>query len=142
MPYVQFFVRGDPKGQPRPKAFSRGGHARVYDPATAEWWKSQIAVASEQHRPEAPVSSAITVSLTFYLRRPKAHFGTGRNAGKLKPSAPAVHEKKPDIDNLAKAVLDALTELQFWDDDKLVNDLRVRRQWAQTESGCNVGVTW
>ena len=33
---ISFTVLGDPKGQPRPKAFSRGGHAAVYDPGTAE----------------------------------------------------------------------------------------------------------
>ena len=42
---------GIPKGQPRPRAFSRNGHARVFDPGTAEGWKSAVAVAAQDlHR--------------------------------------------------------------------------------------------
>jgi len=33
------FARGAPKGQPRPRAFSREGKASVYDPGTAEGLK-------------------------------------------------------------------------------------------------------
>ena len=47
-------VYGEPKGQPRPRAFAKpigGGKfsARVYDAGTAEGWKSQIAQAFRQH---------------------------------------------------------------------------------------------
>ncbi len=39
-------VIGEPKGQPRGRAVSIAGHARVYDPKTAEGWKSLIAAAA------------------------------------------------------------------------------------------------
>lgn len=45
---ITFFIHGDPKPQPRPRAFARrmGAKfvARVYDAGTAEGWKSQIAM--------------------------------------------------------------------------------------------------
>jgi len=46
MSQIHFFVSGDPKAQPRIRAFAINGHARVYDPGTAEGWKSLIAVAA------------------------------------------------------------------------------------------------
>jgi len=114
---IQFTAHGEPKAQPRVRAFSCGGRARVYDPGTAEGWKSQVAEAAREHIPGAPIGGPVKVSLSFRMWRPKGHYGVGRNAGVLKASAPSSHTKKPDIDNLTKAVLDALTCLGFWRDD-------------------------
>lgn len=52
----------------------------------------------------------------FYLPRPKGHYGIGKNAGKLKPSAPKEHITKPDLTKLIRAAEDALTKLA-WNDD-------------------------
>lgn len=61
---IQFRVYGVPKGQPRPKAFARnfGGkwQARVYDPGTAESFKSAIAAAAQNCRPKVPLSGPIS----------------------------------------------------------------------------------
>ena len=52
---ISFSVDGEPKAQPRPKAFARNfgnkWQARVYDPGTAEGWKSLIAIAVKPHLP-------------------------------------------------------------------------------------------
>jgi Holliday junction resolvase RusA-like endonuclease len=114
---ITFVAEGEPKGQPRPRAFSRGGHARVYDPATAEGWKSQIALAARDHRPPKPLRGAIRLSIDFIFPRPRAHYRTGRFADQLRPSAPTRHTTKPDLDNCIKAVKDALTAIGMWADD-------------------------
>ena len=49
-------VNGDPKPQPRPKAFKRGKHAAVYDPGTAEGWKGSIALAARELTPASPAA--------------------------------------------------------------------------------------
>lgn len=111
------FAHGHPKGQPRARAFVRGNRAAVYDPGTAEGWKSSIAMACKDIE-NARFSGALRADLTFYMPRPKAHFRTN---GCLKPSAPfALHTQKPDKDNLEKAVLDALTGIGAWGDDAQV----------------------
>jgi crossover junction endodeoxyribonuclease RusA len=127
-----FRANGTPKGQPRPRAFVRGNRAAVYDPGTAEGWKSCIAVAAkdmENHLLAVPLS----VTLTFFMPRPKSHF---RTSGQLKPSAPQyMHVGKPDADNLAKAVLDALTAIRVWQDDDQVCELVVRKYWEGERNG-------
>ena len=125
MTSIFFAVQGDPKAQPRPRAFARKmGNtwlARVYDAATAEGWKSLIASAARQHRPRAPIVGPVRVDLCFYFARPKSHFRTGKLAGVLRDDAPKWHTTKPDRDNLEKAVLDALTQVGgFWQDDSQV----------------------
>jgi len=75
------------------------------------------------------IESPLGVELIFYLPRPKVHQG----ARGLRHSAPRAHIKKPDVDNLAKAVLDALSEkggIGLWKDDSQVVDLIVRKRWA------------
>ena len=122
---IQFFVEGDPKPQPRLRAFSINGTARVYDPHTAEGWKSAIADAARPHCPPEPWRGAVGVMLLFNFKRPKSHYRTGKRAGELREDVPDWHTKKPDGDNLVKAVLDAMTLLGFWVDDSQVCSLEV-----------------
>jgi len=126
------FVPGEPKGQPRPRAFAFHGKARVYDPGTAEHWKSQIATACPGFT--STIAYPVYVDLTFWMPRPKAHF----NKHGLKADAPWKYAKKPDADNLAKAVLDALTTLGVWQDDAQVYALFVVKQYASADNktGC------
>lgn len=125
-------ANGTPKGQPRPRAFVRGNRAAVYDPGTAEGWKSCIAVAAKELEGRC-LHVPLSVTLTFYLPRPKSHF---RSSGQLKPSAPVyMHDGKPDADNLAKAVLDALTGIRAWLDDDQVCELTIRKYWESDHNG-------
>lgn len=132
---------GMPKGQPRPRAFSRGGRAAVYDPGTAEGWKSCVAMAAIELKGRA-LHQPLSVTMTFYLPRPRHHY---RSNGQLKPAAPVfMHDSKPDADNLAKAVLDALTNIQVWLDDDQVCELTVRKYWEQPgthQPGCVIRIS-
>jgi Holliday junction resolvase RusA-like endonuclease len=133
-------ANGMPKGQPRPRAFSRGGKAAVYDPGTAEGWKSCVAVAAAALE-GACIHAPLSVTLTFYLPRPKNHYRTN---GMLKPTSPVyMHDSKPDADNLAKAVLDALTNIRAWLDDDQVCELVIRKYWEQPRThapGCVIRI--
>ena len=128
---ISFFVRGEPKAQPRPKAFARKfgskWSARVYDPGTAENWKSQIAMAAKELFPATPTEDPICLELDFKLPRPKSHHNS---KGHLKESAPVYHTNKPDADNLEKAVMDALTQLGAWRDDSQVCIKRTTKRYV------------
>jgi Holliday junction resolvase RusA-like endonuclease len=137
---VTFFVEGTPKGQPRARATIRGKHAGVYDPGTADGWKAAVAeVWRNVARSPEPFTGAVSVRLDFYMKRPAGHYGSGKNAGTLKATAPALHTSAPDLDNLAKAVLDVLTRLNAWPDDRLVTKLTVSRHWCDSGTpGCMI----
>ena len=137
---IRFTVHGTPKPQPRPRAFARNGTARVYDPATAEGWKSAIAEAARSHCPREPWRGAVSVRIAFGFARPKAHYRTGKYEGELRAGAPEHHLHKPDCDNLAKAVLDAMTLLGFWRDDCQVVVLNVTKCYWPS-GGVEVTVT-
>ena len=143
MSTLAFTVTGDPKGQPRPRAFARKMGAihvaRFYDSDVADEWKRavQIVVLDAAIVHKWPLTlGPVAISMAFSLPRPKSHFG----AKGLKPSAPVHHSGKPDADNLAKLVMDQITKSErVWRDDSQVVSLRVEKLWASgNESGCSV----
>jgi crossover junction endodeoxyribonuclease RusA len=76
----------------------------------------------------APVfGDAVSVSLTFTLPRPAAHYGRGKQRDVLRVDAPKVPAKRPDLDKLTRAVLDALTTAQIYTDDGLVVRLEAEK---------------
>ena len=84
-----------------------------------------------------PMSSAVVVTVTFIMKRPLSHYGTGKNADKLKDSAPDfpyIGAAALDVDKLARAILDGLTDAKVWDDDKQVVDLHVSKIFANLKS--------
>lgn len=134
-------VSGEPKGQPRARAFYKPGlGVRMYDSGSAEGWKGQIALAARPVLPAAPLDGPIRVDIDFRFPRPKGHYGTGKNAAVLKPGAPFWHTAKPDGDNLAKAVLDALTQLSLWHDDAQVCCCHVTKGY-DARSGATIKIT-
>lgn len=125
-------VFGDPVAQPRVKVTTRGGFARGYTPdrhgRLAEW-KSAIFAAVLDQLPREPYPGPVSLTVRFYMPRPKSHFGTGKNAPVLKKTAPLRHTNKPDIDNLTKALMDALTISRVWKDDTQVIHLDIGKAY-------------
>lgn len=140
---LKFFIPGEPKPQGRPRAMSMGKFTKVYSPTT-EWKEAVKFHAAKQRETCDMVDEAMMVTLRFYLTRPKSHWGTGRNAGTVKPSAPedAVGSRCGDVDNLAKAVLDAMQDAKLISDDRFVIGLNILRQYALYDlpAGCKVTI--
>ena len=138
-PTIEIFVAGEPKGQPRARAFARNGMVRMYDPATAEGWKACIADEWRRSVPAMPkIQTPVCLTLSFFMPRPKSH---SNSKGILKPSSPKFYAKKPDADNLGKAVMDCLTQLKAWDDDDQVVILKVVKQFADGgNTGCQINL--
>lgn len=67
-------------------------------------------------------AQAVPLSLdcTFYVKRNKDHYGTGRNAGLLKDWAPKYPTGKPDLSNLKKMIEDCLVLARVLPDDDQV----------------------
>jgi Holliday junction resolvase RusA-like endonuclease len=135
---IDFFVAGIPKAQPRVKAFVRGGHAGVYTPDSAESWKQAVRREVAANAPESLVAHPVRVQLDFFLPRPKAHY---KRDGSLKENWPIWHCKKPDLDNLIKAVTDAITDTQqVWLDDSQIYQILATKSYALNASGCSVRI--
>lgn len=144
MKAITFQVFAEPKGQPRPKAFARnmgGGKfaARVYDPGTAEAWKSAIAEAATKAGAQNLMADGpIRVSLWCHFARPKSHL---TSKGALKPTAPKWKTSKPDADNIFKAATDALTQIGVWRDDAQIVSALIHKKYAHERSASWAEIT-
>ena len=123
---ASFHVDGIPKAQPRPRAFARKmGNgavvARVFDAGTAEGWKSLVASTGASKRPAEPLECPVEVMLMFYMPRPKS------KSRRRDWHGPIPYTSRPDCDNLAKAVLDCLTQQGWWLDDSQVSRLSIEK---------------
>ena len=139
MSSYSFEVHGIPKPQPRGRAVTRkGGHAGIVDPGTSDYWKALVREASRPVKPKEPLAGPLMVTLSFRFDRPLTHYGKKG----LKPKAPVHHTQRPDVDNLAKAVLDALTNEAWWGDDDQIFLLSIGKAWSTvTDRGVSVLVS-
>ena len=125
---VTFDVRGTPgaKGSPHHRV-GKNGHVIVQETASVKSWERLVreTIAIDVFGGSTPsvptfVDVPLAVHIVFRLVRPGNHWGKGKNAGKLSPTAPTSPAKKPDIDKLARSTLDSLTGIVFDDDSRIV----------------------
>jgi len=126
---VEFHVLGQPVPQGSKRAFGKN-IVEVAD-ARLRSWRHDIAAIASKEMNGAPFTGPVAVQLHFFFARPKGHYGTGRNTGRLRPTAPVAPGVKPDLDKLVRAVLDALTGVAFRD-DSLVVSLVAGKQYGDT----------
>lgn len=140
---IMFVVIGAPTPQPRPRFRSiplGAGKARAqaYTPAKHKVvkWREKIAACLSRMKLTA-TSAPVLVQITFFIKRPKAHFGTGGNEGRLRDSAPRhpVTKSTGDIDNLVKAVLDEMNGIVFDDDAQVLHLIAVKRYCNGSRNG-------
>ena len=67
-----------------------------------------------------PSAGPLVLCLVFLMPRPKGHFGSGKNEGKVRESAPRWPAVKPDVTKLARGTEDALKGIAWKDDSQVV----------------------
>ena len=131
---ISFTVPGEPVPQPRPRVTTRGGHGHAYVPAKHPVNAYRRAVAAAARAAGAGVhGDAVEIIIDFVFARPKSHL---RKTG-LAADAPQWPRK--DIDNLEKAVLDALNGVAWHDDSQVVRVVKSKRYG--TEARTTVRIT-
>lgn len=121
---LRVVVVGTPVAQGRPRFTTRGGFPRAYDPPKSREWKQHAAALyrlamTAQNVDQFPEGRPVEVELLAVFPRPKAE----RN----RPMGRKV--TKPDVENIAKAAMDAATGIVYADDAQ-VTDLIARKRIA------------
>ena len=139
MDRLVFFIEGDPVPKGRGRIMSSGNKrwnvtpakTRLYEAAVRE--TAELAMRGHQNvdpftkMPHIPYAGPLYAKLTFYLPRPKT-------VDRMWPFV------KPDLDNLAKAVLDGLNGVVFHDDAQ-VCCMDLAKQYAVDRVGVQVEIT-
>ena len=113
--------------RPLPQKRHRYSRGRMYDPSKTD--KQLFLNLCRAQHPSAQLLGPVCCRLHFTFKRPKSHL-TAR--GTLRKGAPARHVYKPDVDNLAKFVLDALNGV-YYQDDSQIDELHVHKKYGDTD---------
>ena len=120
--YRNFVVQGNPVGKARPRF---NGHAYTEQKTRAYEQLVRIMYRSKYNgEPKATGNVSIEIRITIAV--PKSATKKERQA--LLSARPM---KKPDLDNVAKIILDALNGVAY-EDDKQVTSLTIYREWGET----------
>lgn len=108
-------------------------------------WRQDVQHAAREAMREqgwVKTHEAVVLELVFWRQRGAGHYGTGRNAGVLKPSAPAFHIVTPDSTKLTRATEDALKGLTWADDAQVVKATQWKAWTCRFEGreGCVVTI--
>ena len=118
---LRFVVFGESIPQGSHRAFMRPGmrHPVITESNKRLYaWRQLVAAEAQRHAGE-PFAGAVSVTLAFYLPRPK----------RLAKRGMQLHTKRPDLDKACRAILDALTGI-LWHDDSQVIEIRATKSYV------------
>ncbi|MGR6028991.1 RusA family crossover junction endodeoxyribonuclease [Rhodococcus erythropolis] len=123
---IKFFV----PGAPAPQGSKRHvGHGRMVESSKALGpWRERVALAAHSHA-DGLMGGPIGIRLKFVMPRPKST--------PKRTTPPAV--KRPDIDKISRAILDAITGVIIADDSQVV-DLHATKRLAELDESHGVHI--
>lgn len=130
MRMVKFTVPGEPKGKARARTVrGRGGQTFSYTPEGTVLYENLIKTCYLQDAGAMIFNDGQPLKVTIL-----AFYPVPKSYSKKKKQQMLKDElfptKKPDIDNIAKCVLDALNKVAYRDDTQVV-ELRMEKHYAE-----------
>lgn len=122
-PMIIFRVEGQPVGKARARTVARHGFVQSYTPQKTRDYEAKVRDAYIKAGGEMFPDGPLGVLITAYFEVPKSYSKKNADAcraGKIKPTG------KPDLDNIAKLVLDALNGVAFKDDSRVCKIFMVK----------------
>lgn len=126
-----FTVPGIPQTKGSTRSFVvKGRPVTTSDNPNLKSWEHAVRVTALE-RGLSPTTLPAAVRIEFILPRPKGHFGA---KGILPRRERELHTKKPDVDKLTRAILDALTGVAYHDDAQVYRASMLKRYAGEAES--------
>ena len=119
---VSFAVIGEPFGKKRPRANIICGHAHMHNDPENERYELKVLngfinAYGKRIEPMFVKDTQLIATIEAHYSMPKAFSKKKREMARLRQLRPT---KKPDCDNIAKSVLDALNGVVYYDDSQVV----------------------
>lgn len=126
---IKFEVLGIPVGKSRPKFSTANGHAVAYTPAKTANYETLVRLSYQQQYAGCMFDKGKPLRAII-----RAFFPIPKSASKKKAAemikGKIRHTKKCDADNIAKACLDALNGIAFYDDSQIC-ELSVSKYYGE-----------
>lgn len=126
---IVFTVPGEPQGKGRPRIGRVGQHARMFTPAKTVAYEGLVALAAQEAmQGRDMITGPVLIELHILHGVPQSMSKKRKAlalAGQLLPM------KKPDTDNVLKAICDGCNGV-VWKDDVQATDGVFRRRYSET----------
>ena len=126
---IEFFLKHNPaKATAQQKGACRTATGiRFFEKAKVKSARETLVGLLLPHVPAEPLQGALIVSLCWHFPFRKSEKKSIVKAGIAIP-----HQTTPDLDNLEKLLLDNMTRLRFWNDDKQIYIKSTAKYWSAT----------
>ena len=126
---VSFFVPTEPVGKGRPRVSTIGGHARMFTPKKTANYETLISMAAQQAMQgrellAGPVLMELAIRVSVAASWSKKKTAEALQ-GLVMPT------KKPDADNILKAICDGINGIVFKDDVQITN-VSLSKRFSET----------
>ena len=121
-------VYKEPHPKERPRVTMVAGHPKIYTAHATQKYEEEIAAAWTKANGNLPYTGPVIVRIVLGMRIPKSASKAKIKKMLDRQIRPTV---KPDVDNCAKSILDALNGLAYVDDNQIVG-LTVRKFYTET----------
>jgi Holliday junction resolvase RusA-like endonuclease len=129
---IQFDVIGKPYGQKRPRAFRRGKFLGIYAPKENVEYSVKVVNAFNKVGKKYD-DVPLVIEIQAFFKKPKLT----KKEQALNLPKNKFPTKKPDGDNIAKAILDSLNQVAYHD-DSYVTELSVSKYYTDGDERVNV----
>lgn len=130
MELIHFVVPGKPFGKQRPRVACRRKFSKAYTPEKTKTYENLVKLfyAQESKGEMFPEDAELEIKIVAYYEIPKSVSKVKREkmlSGEIRPT------KRPDIDNVAKAIYDSLNMVAYHDDAAIV-ETRVSKFYSDS----------
>lgn len=124
---ITFTIPGEPVAKGRARSFVRNGHVAHYTPEKTARYENLVKLAAQQAMGEkTPAEGAVALIVRAFMGIPTSWSQKKQRAAALGEITPT---KRPDLDNIVKAVKDGANGVT-WKDDSQVVDVRASKRYG------------
>ena len=123
---VEFVIPGPPVAKGRARSFVRNGHVAHYTPEKTARYENLVKLAAQQAmQGRAPADGALRLMVRAFFTIPASWSQRKRSAAVGQPVT-----KRPDLDNVIKAIKDGCNGV-IWADDCQCTELHASKLYAE-----------
>lgn len=124
---LRFRLECAPTAQARIRHAVRCGHSMAYKSANQKAAESVLDSLLSARAPKKPLEGPLVLKFIAVMPIPASATKKAREAAQRGEMA---HTKKPDLDNMAKQLKDAMSRTGFWFDDSQVVEMWCRKAYG------------
>ena len=119
MMQIMFTIYGEPVAKGRPRFAKRGNYVQAYTPVKTKTYEDEVRLlATKAKGAGSTLEGSVSVLIYISFSVPQSYSKRNREACL---SGETKHIKKPDLDNVAKAVIDGMNGIIFKDDSQITS---------------------